>query len=78
MRLAVDVTIDHVDEAIRLFQVSTLNAASTGVLPGDLSHFSSEQAKEIRRVEEQIQRRVPIGTTVSTRKLLEDFIGRQG
>ena len=78
MQLAPEVAVHHVEEAIRLFKVSTLNAAQRGALPGDISSLGAEQIQEIRRVEEQLLRRVPIGTVVPTQRLVEDFVTKQG
>lgn len=78
MELAFEATPEHVAEAIRLFKVSTLSAASTGALPGDLSSLGSDQVREVQAVEEQIKNRVPIGSTVPQKKLVDEFTALQG
>ena len=37
MELAMEATSDHVKEAIRMFKVSTLSAADSGAMPGDMA-----------------------------------------
>ncbi|KAI6657444.1 DNA replication licensing factor mcm5-A-like [Oopsacas minuta] len=67
-------TETHVDEALRLFQVSTLEAASSGTLSG-VEGFSSESDQdEIRRVEAQLKSRFPIGSQVSEQRIIQDFV----
>lgn len=80
MTLSVEATPEHVAEAIRLFKVSTLNAAQNDKSSGSagLGSLSPEQAKEIQRIEEQIQRMVPIGSVVPTKRLQDDFVLKQG
>ncbi|GBG29338.1 DNA replication licensing factor MCM5 [Hondaea fermentalgiana] len=78
MELAFEATPAHVTEAIRLFKVSTLNAASNGAAPGDMSSLGREQVREVQAVEDQIKRRVPIGSTVSQRGLIDEFVSLQG
>ena len=76
MELCTTVTIDHVKEAHRLFQVSTLNSAMSG--------FTSkvqppEDLKEtIFKIEEAIQKRMAIGTNMSRAKLQEEMLARFG
>mmetsp|Transcript_1796 Transcript_1796/g.4176 ORF Transcript_1796/g.4176 Transcript_1796/m.4176 type:complete len:754 (+) Transcript_1796:239-2500(+) len=78
MELAFEATPAHVTEAIRLFKVSTLNAANNGAAPGDLSSLGRDQVREVQAVEDQIKRRVPIGSTVPQRKLIDEFVSLQG
>ncbi|KAH9248526.1 hypothetical protein BASA81_013852 [Batrachochytrium salamandrivorans] len=77
--LSPEATPEHVAEAIRLFKVSTLNAAQNdkSSVVG-LGSLSPDQAKEIQRIEEQIQRMVPIGSVVPTKRLQDDFVLKQG
>ncbi|XP_065833334.1 DNA replication licensing factor mcm5-like [Oscarella lobularis] len=64
----------HVDEALRLFQVSTLEAAATGALSGVEGFSPAEDQEEIRRVERQLKQRFPIGSQVSEQRIIQDFL----
>lgn len=72
MHLLPIVTSKHVEEAHRLFRVSTLNAAASG-----LSSHSGEVPIElqglVRKIEDAIKRRVAIGTRISYPKLTEEL-----
>ncbi|KAJ3386334.1 minichromosome maintenance protein 5 [Lobulomyces angularis] len=60
----------HVDEAIRLFDISTLNAIEAGPAEG----FSRPQfMKEVERIQQQIRRRLPCGSQVSAASLTKDM-----
>jgi DNA replication licensing factor MCM5 len=78
MELSQEATTEHVAEAIRLFKVSTLNAANNNALPGDVSALSEEDLRSVQMVEEQIKRRVPIGSVVPQQKLMDEFVQLQG
>ena len=62
-------------EAHRLFQISTLNAAASG-----MSNQTKEVPDELRnicyRIEEAIRRRVAIGTKISYPRLRDELLGR--
>ncbi len=63
----------HVEEALRLFQVSTLDAAMSGSLSG-AEGFTTEEDQELsNRVEKQLKRRFAIGSQVSMHSILHDF-----
>ena len=65
------VTETHVQESHRLFQISTLSAASSGF---SLNHdIPPELASVIMRVEESIRRRLAIGAKISYTKLIEEL-----
>uniref|UniRef100_A0AAQ4NT42 DNA replication licensing factor MCM5 n=1 Tax=Gasterosteus aculeatus aculeatus TaxID=481459 RepID=A0AAQ4NT42_GASAC len=65
---------EEVDEALRLFQVSTLDAALSGSLSGVLEGFTSQEDQEmISRVEKQMKRRFAIGSQVSEHSIVQDF-----
>lgn len=64
----------HIDEALRLFQVSTLNAASTGNLAGVEGYTSQEDQEALYRIEHQLKRRMAIGTQVSEHTIIQDFM----
>lgn len=68
-----DVVSDaHVHEAVRLFKVSTLDAAKSGIVQ-DLV-MTAEQRNELTAVEAQIKRRLAIGATASERRFVEDLM----
>ena len=64
MRLQPFATEAHVDEALRLFQVSTLDAATSGSLSGAEGLTPDEDIEEVRRIEQQLKRRFAIGSQV--------------
>jgi DNA replication licensing factor MCM5 len=65
------VQIHHVEEAHRLFQKSTLNAASNGF--NIASDIPPELVPIILRIEEAIKRRLAIGAKISYSKLCEEL-----
>ncbi|KAK1878254.1 DNA replication licensing factor mcm5 [Dissostichus eleginoides] len=64
---------EEVDEALRLFQVSTLDAAMSGSLSGAEGFTSVEDQEMISRVEKQLKRRFAIGSQVSEHSIVQDF-----
>ncbi|KAA8585637.1 hypothetical protein FQN60_004331 [Etheostoma spectabile] len=64
---------EEVDEALRLFQVSTLDAALSGSLSGVEGFTSQEDQEVISRVEKQLKRRFAIGSQVSEHSIVQDF-----
>jgi len=68
MHLQTVVKPQHVEEAHRLFRISTLNAAASG-----MSSSSKETPMElqgmVRKIEDAIKRRVAIGTRIAYPKL---------
>ncbi|XP_038072894.1 DNA replication licensing factor mcm5-like [Patiria miniata] len=64
----------HVDEALRLFQVSTLDAARTGNLSGVEGFTTQEDQEELNRIEKQLKRRFAIGSQVSEHCIIQDFL----
>jgi len=68
MELKDDVELDHVEEALRLFTVSTLDSANKDrAALGE--HLSPEDADSLRQAEEQIRRRVARGSRISKMQL---------
>jgi len=63
-----------VDEALRLFQVSTLDAASTGCLSGVEGMTPEEDQEEVRRIEQKLKQRFAIGSQVSEQRIISDFV----
>lgn len=66
-------TLDHVDEAIRLFTASTMNAVDQGIQSGNLM-ASGKFAEEIRIVENELRRRLPIGWSTAYRTLRREIV----
>lgn len=74
MRLEPFATERDVDEALRLFQVSTLDAAMSGSLTG-VEGFTTEEDQEVlSRIEKQLKRRFAIGSQVSEHAIIQDFL----
>uniref|UniRef100_A0AAY4CUY5 DNA replication licensing factor MCM5 n=1 Tax=Denticeps clupeoides TaxID=299321 RepID=A0AAY4CUY5_9TELE len=64
---------EEVDEALRLFQVSTLDAALSGSLSGVEGFTSQEDQEMLSRIEKQMKRRFAIGSQVSEHSIIQDF-----
>ena len=67
-------TEEHVDEAIRLFRFSTLNAVESGNIEG---MTRGELQEEVQRLEREIMRRLPLGWTTSYARLRNEFVDKQ-
>ena len=70
------VSKEHVKEAHRIFRISTLNAASSGLSGGNAQEAPQELLGLVRKVEEAIRRRVAIGTKISYPKLQQEMMMR--
>ncbi|CAH1116571.1 unnamed protein product [Phaedon cochleariae] len=77
MQLQPFTTEAHVDEALRLFQVSTLDAAMSGSLAGAEGFTTEEEHEMLARIEKQLKRRFAIGTQVSQQNIVQDFTHQQ-
>ena len=55
----------HVEEAHRIFRISTLNAAASGMSSSTTQQVPGELKNLILKIEEAIKRRVAIGTRIS-------------
>ncbi|XP_043475404.1 DNA replication licensing factor Mcm5 [Leptopilina heterotoma] len=64
----------QVNEALRLFQVSTLDAATSGSLAGAEGFTSEEDHEMLVHIEKQLKRRFAIGAQVSQQNIVNDFI----
>ena len=64
MQLQAFATEQHVEESLRLFQVSTLDAAMSGNLAGAEGFTSEEDQEELNLIEKQLKRRFVIGSQV--------------
>ncbi len=63
------------EEAHRIFKISTLNAAQSGMTAKNVE-TPVELMPMIRKVEEAIKRRVAIGTKISYPKLQQEMLQR--
>ncbi|OCH96700.1 MCM-domain-containing protein [Obba rivulosa] len=64
----------HVDEAIRLFTRSTMDAVDAGSADGKSRGALNE---EMERIEKEIRRRLPIGWSTSYQSLVREFVQQQ-
>lgn len=60
----------HVNEALRLFQVSTLDAAMSGTITGAEGFTTEEDFEILNRIEKQLKRRFAIGSQVSEQNII--------
>ena len=67
MRLETVVRREHIEEAHRLFKVSTLNAAASGMTSSQDTPVELQTLT--RKIEDAIKRRVAIGTRIGYPKL---------
>merc|ERR1712059_212658 len=74
MRLQPFANEAHVDEALRLFQVSTLDAAQSGGLSGAEGLTPEEDLEEVRRIETSLKKRFAIGSQVTEQRIISDFV----
>ncbi|KAF8591962.1 MCM-domain-containing protein [Ramaria rubella] len=76
-KLALSTTVQpyHVEEAIRLFKFSTMDAVSAGSVDG-LSR--GELNEEMSRIERDLRRRLPVGWSTSYQSLVKEFVSQQG
>lgn len=75
MTLSPTVSESNVDEAMRLFKFSTMDAITIGSVDG-ISR--GELHEEMQKLEREIRRRLPIGWTVPSSKLRAEFVDSQG
>ncbi|KAL6939511.1 minichromosome maintenance protein 5 [Hanseniaspora osmophila] len=71
----------HVNEAIRLFQASTMDAASQDPVSASGSGAganSSSSYQDILRIEQELKRRLPIGWSTSYSTLRREFVDSRG
>lgn len=73
LTLSTIATEAHVDEAIRLFLASTMDAVTQGEGQG-----SRELMEEVGKVEEELRRRLPIGWSTSLATLRREFVEGRG
>lgn len=71
MTLSAYATERHVDEAIRLFTVSTMNAVNSGQMMEGV--VRGDMLKEVETVERDIRRRLPVGSRIQHRVLVDEL-----
>ena len=74
MSLSNVVTRRDVDEAHRLFQISTMSAASSRT--NNVYEISGEEMKDVMKIEDAIKRRLAIGQRIQYSKLVEEMVTR--
>ncbi|XP_026294285.1 DNA replication licensing factor Mcm5 [Frankliniella occidentalis] len=65
---------EEVNEALRLFQVSTLDAAMSGSLAGAEGFTTEEDTEMLSRIERQLRKRFAVGSQVSEHNIVQDFL----
>lgn len=70
------VQIKYVQEAHRLFKISTLNAAASGMSNAQGNETPAELTNMCQNIEEAIKRRVAIGNKISHLKLQQEMLMR--
>ncbi|QRW22854.1 DNA replication licensing factor MCM2/3/5 family pretein [Rhizoctonia solani] len=66
---------NHVEEAIRLFKSSTMDAVAAGSTDG-LSR--GEMNEEVTKIDKELRRRLPVGWSTSYQSLVKEFVNQQG
>eukprot|EP01017_Pseudomicrothorax_dubius_P024576 TRINITY_DN2610_c0_g2_i2.p1 TRINITY_DN2610_c0_g2~~TRINITY_DN2610_c0_g2_i2.p1 ORF type:complete len:504 (+),score=160.75 TRINITY_DN2610_c0_g2_i2:332-1843(+) len=74
VRLSPTVELEHVEEACRLFKVSTLSAIKNGLELG--INVPVDMAGVVLKIEESIKKRLPIGSKIAHTKLQEELNAR--
>lgn len=76
MTLTPVATEAHVDEALRLFRVSTMQAVISGHSLEGMSR--PDLLKQVDNVERAIKQRLPIGSTISFNILVREMVEGKG
>ena len=76
MQMAPFASEEHVDEALRLFKVSTLDAAAHGGVSGADAALDAADLDRINDIEAKLKRRFPVGARVSEQKIVQDFVAQ--
>lgn len=77
MTLSPVATVSHVDEAIRLFKASTMDAINRDELGNNNAGLGgrADLLEQMARVEREIRSRLPIGSQVTLRTLRDTLVG---
>lgn len=73
LQLSPIATEAHVDEAIRLFLASTMDAITQGEGQGN-----KDLMQEASKIEDELKRRLPVGWSTSLATLRRDFVDAKG
>ena len=73
MTLSPHATEKHVEEALRLFKYSTMDAVQSGGAEG---MTRSEMMQEVQLIEADILRRLPVGSQVPVARIKADFLNQ--
>ena len=76
MTLSPRATVEHVDEAVRLFRVSTMQAVQAGHSLEGMTR--PDLLQSVERVEKAIRTRLPVGSLVSYRQLVDELVDGKG
>ena len=76
MHLDTTVQLKYVEEAHRIFKISTLNAANSGLSNNTTRDTPAELTDVCGKIEEAIKRRLAIGTKISYPKLQQEMMMR--
>ena len=71
MRLSAEATVTDVEEAIRLFKMSTLSASQSNP---QIMAQTGGASEDVKRAEEFLKRRMGLRTTVNTKKVMEEAV----
>jgi DNA replication licensing factor MCM5 len=71
MRLSPEATVQDVEEALRLFRVSTFASAQSNPMLGSMIH-GQVMSKEIQTAEEYLRTRMGLKTNISRKKIVEE------
>lgn len=72
MELNPHATKKHVEEALRLFKYSTMDAVNSGNAPEGMNR--SELMAEVQAIEKELEKRIPVGSQVPVARIKDDFI----
>jgi DNA replication licensing factor MCM5 len=73
MTLSPVVTREHVNEAVRLFSASTMDAVNNGG-----ATVRKDMNDQVAGIEEEIKKRIPVGFSANYRGLVEHFVNQKG
>lgn len=68
---------EHIDEALRLFEESTLKAAKTGLLSGAEGFVTEQDRETMTYLEKTIKRRLSYGQIIDEAALVEEFVNKK-
>jgi DNA replication licensing factor MCM5 len=66
-------TEEHVEEAMRLFKVSTMQASSSSNASGQEGAAGTESLDTMLSIEQDLKRRFPIGSRVSESRIVQEL-----